>query len=260
MRFLPAVVLLLAGCSTLPHHRSCEGIEIRASSASLADELQSAVPRALTALDSLPERVPIEGIVVKAREVSGTISKGLAYSGSIDIRFSSQLLREEVNGVCFTLTHELVHASLTDAWHALPAGVEDGVADAIAFLSDPRFKPVRVAQYNELVSPLCNDEDMAKGLRRDLEVDRSTYLAMDADRRNRLVALGYTLVTRIGLVDLQALVESCREAGMDRIPMSRLFEIARDRAVPIEDLPLVPTVAALAKVIPEQAALQDSDL
>jgi hypothetical protein len=258
MRFLPAFSLLLAGCSTLPHHRSSGGIEIRASTAPLADELQSAVPRALAALESLPERVPVDGIVVEAREISGTNCNGHARRGSIDIHYSSQLLREEVNGVCFTLTHELVHASLTDAWHALPACVEDGIADAIAFVSDPRFKPLRVADYNELVGPLLDDKVMADEFRRDLEVDRSTYLAMDRDRRNRLVALGYTLVARIGLGDLQDLVQSCRAAGVDPIPMSRVFELARDRSVPIEDLPLVPTIAALNKVLPEQSEPRES--
>src|SRR6185369_16316664 len=116
------------------------------------------------------EQAPPRQVFIEGREVPGMDCSGLSYPPAILIDIPSVAWRARSNGVCFTLTHELVHQRMSRAWHALPSAVEDGLADWIGFVADPTFKPQRLAEYNSAMAALTKDPDLAAEFLSNLEI------------------------------------------------------------------------------------------
>ena len=204
----------------------------------MREALDRSASKAIEALRALPVPTNLPKTIVIAREVPEEICNARSGEGKITIDYPTSLLADGGKGICFTLAHELVHYHMPMSWRALPAAVEDGLADRIGFSAEPEFRKHRLAEYNQVLASTFRDEAQVEAFLSDLGADRNEYLAFDSDRKLRLLALSYILVGQLGLEDLAALVNRCTEEGVNPIPMSRVMEAARGRPIPIEDFDL----------------------
>jgi len=159
-----------------------------------------------------------------------------------------------------TLVHELVHFQLGDDWATLPGVLEEGLCDSIAQAIVPSVAALERAEYAVMLATavdgsFCFEGPRITGRGKDAVFGRelATYTVrapIDVDElpsfeealryqsadlepiraqgiRGVLDALGYTIVSRVGVDELHALCLRARIQRMRIVPSRWIFQAAR---------------------------------
>jgi len=272
--FAPSLLasLVLSACATvappeLPTERSSTFGTVRGTSpervayvARVLDELAAQVPFVIPGCEPRAVDVRLVG------EMSHVNWSGATYT--VRARRWMELPEDETNTrLAATMAHELVHYQLGDEWSTLPGIVEEGLCDHVAHVLVPDIAPLERAQYAVMLGTALDGryrfnaerlvgrgrnstfapEIMTYTLSAQLDAesmptfdDALRYDSRDLETlrakgvRGVLDALGFLLVSRIGVEDLYTLCRRARMQGLAQVPPEWLYESAglasRDRA------------------------------
>lgn len=158
-----------------------------------------------------------------------------------------------------TMAHELVHYLLGQDWSTLPGVLEEGLCDKVAHTLVPAAGPLERAEYAVILGTALEgsyrfdaQKVVGKGKSAHFTPERMTYtvrapiaqaelptfedaLRLDSGDlepihtqgvRGVLDALGYLIVSRIGVFDLHALCRRAQIQNLTRVPPEWLLEAA----------------------------------
>jgi len=217
-------------------------------------------------LDDLAPRVPeiLPGCVDRTIDVR-LVAKmqheswgGATYT--VDSRRWMELPEKDDDKVmAATMAHELVHYLLGPDWSTLPGVLEEGLCDQVAHTLVPSAAPLERAKYAIVLGTMIDgsfgfagpkligqgadaqfgDELMAYSVRAQIEraglpsfEDALRYDSSDLEPiqtqgvRGVLDALGYLIVSRIGIDDLHGMCVRARAQGLSKVPPDWLFMAA----------------------------------
>lgn len=146
---------------------------------------------------------------------------GIAISGMATP--SEILLSSEPNErVRATLTHELTHWYVDDAWKPLPHAAEEGLADLLAVEMNPQSSAsIQVTALVALMACPVHDPIAAFELK-----DWAFSDLESAKRLQGITAIGFFVVSRIGVDGLRELCERAGNAGYEQVPAQWLLDRA----------------------------------
>jgi hypothetical protein len=248
-------LLALAGACRIPHPPDRpEVIEVaagtvragsKAKAAAVANMLVEFTPRVTSALPGCAKRhIDVRLVDHLARDTWG----GVTYTLN-DRRWIELPENEPPERIASTLVHELVHYLLGPDWSTLPGVLEEGLCDNVAHGIVPSAAPLERAEYAVMLASaifgnLRFDAPSldGRGANARFGIDTTTYTVRAPIERDELPsfeealgfqsrdlepiraqgvrgvldALGYLVVSRIGIEELHAL---CLRARMQQLPL-----------------------------------------